>query len=348
MTWLLLACWGNPKTDTADTGPDSAPPVDTATSDTDSGQPPDSGDSADTADSGGDSGDSGGEPVEGPDIDVQPASLDLGSVVIGDAASATLELHNLGTEDLLLSEVSLLDGDVFELGSVDTLTVVPGEHATLEVSFEPSAPGLATDTIVVSSTDPDEPTVEVALSGLGLGGELSLSPTEHDFGGPYIGCTETVDVQIDNTGTDVATVSSVSFSTASTELVVDLREADNGPLPWSLAVGASALVSVSYAPVDEYADLGYLTVDSGSGGELATLAGQGVLYGTNVDVHEQVGAGTSFALSSIPVAATVEVFIDGVMASGWSYDAKANAVVFKKAPAHGATVEISYALPGPC
>src|SRR6185436_1103695 len=49
-----------------------------------------------------------------------------------------------------------------------------------------------------------------------------------------------------------------------------------------------------------------------------------------------------FPLSATPVPGSISVTVNGVAASGWSYDAAGNAVVFANAPAPGAKIAVSY------
>lgn len=49
-----------------------------------------------------------------------------------------------------------------------------------------------------------------------------------------------------------------------------------------------------------------------------------------------------FPLSQAPIVATLSVTVDGTPATGWAYDAAAQAVVFDVAPPPGAVVEVTY------
>src|SRR5690606_977118 len=53
--------------------------------------------------------------------------------------------------------------------STSALVIPPSSSARLAVRFEPTAPGDASAFLLLTTNDPDEPTVTVTLSGLGTG-----------------------------------------------------------------------------------------------------------------------------------------------------------------------------------
>jgi hypothetical protein len=107
-----------------------------------------------------------------PDIEVTPASLDFGNVMIGSLVTRTLTVRNRGTSVLLLSSFGL-DGHQLQF-SFRTGTLIllgPGRSGNIEVSFHPSTVGAKTAVFVISSNDPDEGTVEIPLRGNGVTGQ---------------------------------------------------------------------------------------------------------------------------------------------------------------------------------
>lgn len=59
------------------------------------------------------------------------------------------------------------------------------------------------------------------------------------------------------------------------------------------------------------------------------------------------GLRASFTLSGVPNPSTIEVRVDGVITSGWTYDDEHNRVVFDQLPPQGASIEIRYELDCP-
>lgn len=59
------------------------------------------------------------------------------------------------------------------------------------------------------------------------------------------------------------------------------------------------------------------------------------------------GLRAAFSLSGLPDASTIEVRVDGVLTTGWTYEVDRNQVVFTQLPPQGATIEIRYDLDCP-
>ena len=106
-----------------------------------------------------------------PDISVSPASYDFDTVRIGETANKTFVVSNVGGADLAITGVSIAGADALEfLVSADSCngtTLAPGENCTVTVAFSPQSPGSKDATLEITSNDPDEGTVSVALSGTG-------------------------------------------------------------------------------------------------------------------------------------------------------------------------------------
>lgn len=236
-----------------------------------------------------------------PDIAVNPMAIDFGEVLAYEPGTAppaptvqVVTITNEGDSDLHIDQVYLQEeSGPFSYGALSAVLIQPGGSAQISVTFDPQASGPMTNKLLIDSDDPDEGTVEVLLSGVGIAPEILLSPTEYDFGTLYIGCDAEQVFEISNVGTAPLEVSALDFTTASTEdLVVNLDEAlaAKGPLPWTINEGEVVQVSVISAPYDEYPDVAYLTVESNDpfrSSVLATIDGTGELFGSNTDLYEQ-------------------------------------------------------------
>lgn len=228
-----------------------------------------------------------------PDIEPNPTTVSFGSLSVTEGASSsqTVTIGNVGTADLHIYSIELEDEDApFEIGAVGSVLVVPDGETTLAVTYRPVTSADDTTFLLISSDDPDEPVAEVELIGQGIAPVIDIDPISYDFGTLYIGCENLQPLTISNIGNDELVVESLSANTASTDLVFDANEADNGALPWSIAPGASLDVWVDYAPLDEYSDVQYITVTSNDPAAptvMATQKGVGALYGETVDVFEQ-------------------------------------------------------------
>lgn len=106
-----------------------------------------------------------------PDIQVAPASVDLGSIELGTGPGEPepVWIKNIGEADLHLSALTIDGGGgSFTVTGLETDTLVPDENTEVLVEFEPLEGGAATARLLVDSDDPDQPRVGVDLLGEGL------------------------------------------------------------------------------------------------------------------------------------------------------------------------------------
>jgi hypothetical protein len=106
----------------------------------------------------------------GPQIVVTPSSLDFSNVEVG-ATSDTIEVifKNFGTQDLTVSDISD-PGAPFSLSGIPNLPVVipPNGTDNFEVTFTPPDTGEFNTMITFTSNDPNDPSLDVTLRGVGF------------------------------------------------------------------------------------------------------------------------------------------------------------------------------------
>jgi hypothetical protein len=211
-----------------------------------------------------------------PLIRVEPLAIDFGALPVGGTSEAALvTVTNDGDAPLGLDPLTLVAADApYTLTSLGSTLLAPGESTDFSVTFRPDLPGGALADALVRSTDPETPEVAVALAGEGRAGDLTVEPMLHDFGTLEYGATDAVGVTLRNDGDADVTVSALTYTTSGGELTFDARQGDNGALPWVLAPGASKEVRVDYAPTDDVADEGYVTVLSNDPDEPTIYANQ--------------------------------------------------------------------------
>ncbi|MCB0266773.1 MAG: choice-of-anchor D domain-containing protein, partial [Calditrichaeota bacterium] len=114
-----------------------------------------------------------------PDIAVSPLAIDFGQITLGANAATTVTIHNNGSADLTVSAISD-PGGAFALTNLPTLTAIisPGNTATFDVTFSPSAIGATAASVNISSNDPDSPIIEIQLTGEGID---NSPPPAQDF-----------------------------------------------------------------------------------------------------------------------------------------------------------------------
>jgi len=117
-----------------------------------------------------------------PDITVSPTTLtvDFGSVTVGDSDNKVVTVKNDGTADLNINSVSPLN-DPFSTTDGCTGTLAPSESCAVTISFAPSAAGTFSGSLVITSNDPDEASVTVAVSGEGAELSANQPPTKPEL-----------------------------------------------------------------------------------------------------------------------------------------------------------------------
>lgn len=101
-----------------------------------------------------------------PDIDLSTTALDFGTVLVGQSATRSLWVQNVGNDELVVSEVSVSD-PAFRV-TPTSLTLRPWASGKAEIEFTPAAAGEVVAALVVRSNDPDEPELTVSLRAAGV------------------------------------------------------------------------------------------------------------------------------------------------------------------------------------
>lgn len=174
------------------------------------------------------------------------SSLAFPDTEVGMIASETLLLENTGNIDL---SVNLNDdpGQPFTVlpdacGS-GSFSLTPAGSCSIEVQFEPTAPGDFSADFDIDNDSGNGPE-NVALSGRGLQGELSLDMQNLDFPITGLGESTTLDVSLSNTGSSSLTVSELIGPAAPFAI-----EASNcGATPFILDVAESCTLTISFSP----------------------------------------------------------------------------------------------------
>ncbi len=100
-------------------------------------------------------------------------SFDFSTIKIDSAASVSIDMKNTGTADLTISD-AVVSGDadgVFAVQDAKEMgTIAAGEKGTFKVIFTPKAEKTYTATIKITTNDPANPTVSLAVTGKGVTG----------------------------------------------------------------------------------------------------------------------------------------------------------------------------------
>ncbi len=100
---------------------------------------------------------------------VSEDTLNYASVLRGNSRELPLTLSNAGSQQLLISNISLQNGnDSFDTGFSSVITLGAGEDTTIQVTFNPAQQGDEEDILQISSSDPTYPVISVDLMGTGV------------------------------------------------------------------------------------------------------------------------------------------------------------------------------------
>jgi hypothetical protein len=88
---------------------------------------------------------------------------------------------------------------------------------------------------------------------------------------------------------------------------------------------------------------GYYDVVNDLGGTFMSICASD--WSTTMDTLARDSlAQMAFALSDVPIEDTIEVTVDGVISSDWSYESTSNTVIFNVSPPDGSAIDINYAI----
>jgi len=195
-----------------------------------------------------------------PAVTLSPASLNLGSAVVGTSAAAKgTKLTNSGTAPLAISSITV-SGD-YSVTDNCPATLAPAAACTIVVTFTPSVAGSIAGAVTVADNAANSPQV-VALTGAGVN-SLAIKPASLSFGTVAVGTTSAA--QTLTLTNNSATAASVSFAASA-----GFSAAGAGPSPCgaSLPGKTSCTIAVTFTPPQNGAIDGSVAVSSPS---LATL-----------------------------------------------------------------------------
>ncbi len=241
-------------------------------------------------------------------LSATPTAVDFGSVGIGSIGTASLQLNNIGGQDVNVSQLNLT-GSGFAIASAPTLpfVVAAGQSAIIGVSFTPQAAGAASGSLSVVSDASNSP-LALPLTGVGLPpGQISSMPAALNFGSVSDGSISTLTVALDNsTGGQSVIVTQLNITGSGFSL------SSPPSLPLTIPAGQAANVQVSFDPATGGQASGNLAVISNAIDPNLSigLSGMGLAPG-------QLGASpTSLNLGSVDVGSSANGTVQITNAAG--------------------------------
>ena len=109
------------------------------------------------------------QPPPNTDISVDPSSIDFPDVLVGESDSRNVTISNNWDDlDIFIDTISVSDEANFSVNSSGGFILESEENTSITVSFHPQTIGDFDSVLRIESDDPDDPVVEVDLSGTGI------------------------------------------------------------------------------------------------------------------------------------------------------------------------------------
>jgi hypothetical protein len=110
-----------------------------------------------------------------PMLSINAGSVTFGSVVLNSKATQPVTLTSAGTAPVIVSSATVSGTGFSVSGITFPLTLNPGQTATLNVQFDPTAAGATTGKLTIASNSAPTATAVLSLSGTGAPHQVDLS-----------------------------------------------------------------------------------------------------------------------------------------------------------------------------
>jgi Abnormal spindle-like microcephaly-assoc'd, ASPM-SPD-2-Hydin len=221
-------------------------------------------------------------------------TLAFGNVNVKTTSTQTLTLTSSGTAAVTVNAATLTGAGFTMSGATFPLTLNPGQAATLQVSYSPTADGSATGSITLSSNSSSGGTSTVSLSGTGISPQLTLSSGALAFGNVAVNSTGAQTLTVTSSGTAALTINSATLSGTGFKM-------SGATFPVTLNPGQTVSFQVSFAPTTAGSATGTITLSSNSAsGTTSTVS----LTGTGVSSQLTVSA-SSLAFGNVVLNSTL-------------------------------------------
>jgi hypothetical protein len=181
----------------------------------------------------------------GPQIQV-PNNLVFGDTCGGSTSTETLEVCNVGTENLVVHSITASDPQfsVTEPSAGFPVDISPDFCFPFEASFTPTGAGPQAATLTITSNDPANSTVTVQATGMGAEADINVTMVDAgQYGNVCLGDLSDLNLQILNQGACNLEISDIDSSNP-TEFVLP----DNLQFPLVLSPDANVNVPIRFQP----------------------------------------------------------------------------------------------------
>lgn len=209
-------------------------------------------------------------PVPGPLFGISPASLNFGSVFLGQSSNLTATISNAGnTNPLTISNIVSSNAQFTFAPNTFPVTVPPSGSLNLTVTFTPTAVGSQSATLTFTHNAPGSPTT-YNVSGTGADPSPVFSaPGSLSFGNVSQGNSLTLPLTVTNTGVNQLIISNVVAAPGVFTV---------SPTSATIAGGGTQVFNVTFTPTAGGLVNGTLTFTHNAAGSpsVVSLSGSGV------------------------------------------------------------------------
>jgi len=177
---------------------------------------------------------------------VSPSSINFGNELVGTTSGAQMvTVKNTGTTSVTITSVTA--PSPFSAGTAcNSKKLAPNATCSFNVTFKPTAPGLATGTLTVAFAAPIA-SQTVSLSGTGIEPIATVSATSLSFGNEQVGTPSSAQtVNLSNMGTARLQINGISINGTNPGNFAQTNTC--GPFPATLAINASCTITVTFTP----------------------------------------------------------------------------------------------------
>jgi len=191
--------------------------------------------------------------VKQPEIIVAPATLEFGHLLSGqETLTRTVTIANGGTANLVIDRLDIAG----ENYTVDEggFTVESGAYYQIEVTYNPRTFEHNEGYLDIYLEGDEEPSEGVWLNGNGDAPVINVTPADHDFGSPLLGCDTTKEIIIQNDGNVDLIINDFDImASIPADITIDLGTLPD--FPWIIIPGGRVAFFSNYAPLDTNDDL---------------------------------------------------------------------------------------------
>ena len=203
--------------------------------------------------------------ITAPEIEVDPTYHSYGALSAGsETHEVTINIENIGNGDLNIADIYLHNSNSnFSIVSSPSGVVEPLGFVELIISYSPGTYETNYEIVSIVSNDEDEPIVNVNLDGSGDAPVITVTPDYHDFGGVYLGCDDTIPIEVGNVGNSNLIISDIEFfASVPVDFSMHDYEIPWGSLPITIAPGDTIDLNIDYIPLDDLDDSAYIEIAS--------------------------------------------------------------------------------------